>query len=137
MGAVVGQALAGDLLARFPQTNEGSLTFDETRDCPVSGFIHARGSSSVSSTDDNGTVTFLGTTEVEYTADECKAMAEGQLVTFSTPSPFILTSSGHVTVEHYGEPGQQIVELDRDVPVRLGWWCLRDVRHRYANADDS
>lgn len=113
LGSALGAVMADAFTLDLAINDEGGLSFEETRNCPVSGTLHMTGSRSNTSTISDDTETVTANVQAELTANQCAGRTDDdRVMTFSTPSPFEISSSGEAVVANPDSPDEQLVSAD-------------------------
>lgn len=109
LGTALGDVVAAAFEVDLAMRDEEQLTFEETRDCPISGTVHGSGDGTLTSSIDGDTETVSVNMVAEFAAVECAGPTDdNRVLTFSTPSPLNSTISGETVVTNPGEPDEQV-----------------------------
>lgn len=113
LGSAVGAVMADAFDLNLAMNDEGALSFEETRNCPISGTLHMSGSGTSTSTTSDDTETVTADVQAELTANQCAGLTDDdRVMTFSTSTPFAITSSGEAVVANPDSPDEQLVSAD-------------------------
>lgn len=144
----VAEAISTSLGMTSAEAYSSSVTgsdsvIDVTESCPVSGTIHSVGSSSISTTTEDGIESMTGSFQAESTADDCRSRTdEGQILTINTPTPAGV--SGMVDAR-YSETRYLSLEMEFQFSGTVSWdleggpsgECTLDYRMSYTLEDGT